>query len=108
MRIYYPIFNLSGGSIAGMPMCWKQRTFPLTRRVHGVPFFVCAPHMYTASSAAIVLDGRVFDCTGGCSWTLVGPACCGDGIAFTAGGSAAFAVGGRCSMDFEYCLDKSG
>ena len=39
------MINLSGGSIAGIPLCCQQRTGPCTRREHGVPFFVRAPQM---------------------------------------------------------------
>src|SRR5258705_9024072 len=46
------MINFSAGSIAGRPLCCQQRTSPCTRREHGVPFFVRAPHIKTFSSTA--------------------------------------------------------
>ena len=48
---YSLINNFSCGSIARAPLCCQQRTGPWTRREHGVPFFVNAPHRYTFCSS---------------------------------------------------------
>jgi hypothetical protein len=46
------IANLSGGNIAGMPLCCQQRVGPCTRREQGLPFFVRAPQMEGCSVTA--------------------------------------------------------
>jgi hypothetical protein len=39
-----------------IPVCCQQRTGPWTRREQGVPFFVRAPQMNTASEVDVVGD----------------------------------------------------
>jgi len=46
------MISFSGESIAGIPLCCQQRTAPWTRREHGLPFLVRAPHVWTCSASA--------------------------------------------------------
>ncbi len=47
------MINFDAGRIADLPTCCQQRPVPRTRREHGVPFFVRAPHMEIVSDASV-------------------------------------------------------